>query len=89
LVSDWLKASIGEKPPSSLSALPDRTKIRHLNATRPRSAYADWDCPQMPQAGQLVGGTLGNYMHAGGHGTIPSDWEVFLRFMATHLQPAK
>lgn len=44
---------------------------------------------QMPQAGQLVGGTLGYYMHAGGHGTIPSDWEVFLRFMETHLTLAK
>ncbi len=42
---------------------------------------------QMPQAGQLVGGTLGYYMHAGGHGTVPSDWEVFLRFMEAHLKP--
>lgn len=44
---------------------------------------------QMPQAGQLVGGTLGYYMHAGGHGTIPSDWEVFLQFMEKHLKVGK
>lgn len=44
---------------------------------------------QMPQAGQRVGGTLSYYMHAGGHGTIPSDWGVFLQFMETHLRPPK
>lgn len=41
---------------------------------------------QMPQAGQIVGGTLAYYMHQGGHGTIPSDWEVFLQFMEKHLK---
>ena len=40
---------------------------------------------QMPQAGQRIGGTLGYYMHEGGHGTVPSDWEVFLRFMQENL----
>lgn len=44
---------------------------------------------QMPQAGQLIGGALGYYMHQGGHGTIPSDWEVFLQFMEQHLKAAK
>lgn len=42
---------------------------------------------QMPQAGQVVGGALGYYLHAGGHGTVPSDWEVFLQFMERHLAP--
>jgi hypothetical protein len=41
---------------------------------------------QMPQPGQLVGGTLSYYMHAGGHGSIPSDWEVFLRFMEERFE---
>jgi hypothetical protein len=41
---------------------------------------------QMPQPGQIVGGTLSYYMHAGGHGSIPSDWEVFLRFMEEHFK---
>ena len=43
---------------------------------------------QMPQPGQRVGGTLGYYMHAGGHGTVPSDWNVFLQFMEQHLKNA-
>jgi hypothetical protein len=41
---------------------------------------------QMPQPGQPIGGTLSYYMHAGGHGSIPSDWEVFLRFMEEHFE---
>lgn len=28
---------------------------------------------------------LGYYMHAGGHGTIPSDWPVFITFMKKYL----
>ncbi len=24
---------------------------------------------------------IGYYMHSGGHGIVPSDWDVFLRFM--------
>jgi hypothetical protein len=41
---------------------------------------------QMPKAGEPILHTLGYAMHAGGHGTIPSDWELFLKFMQTHLQ---
>src|SRR5262245_3926032 len=44
---------------------------------------------QMPPAGQPILHTLGYAMHAGGHGTIPSDWELFLKFMQMHLQPGK
>jgi len=29
--------------------------------------------------------TLGYYMHSGGHGTLPSDWAVFLKFLELHL----
>jgi hypothetical protein len=47
------------------------------------------DTDQMPKAGEPILHTLGYYMHAGGHGTIPSDWELFLKFMQTHLQPEK
>lgn len=28
---------------------------------------------------------LGYLMHYGGHGTIPSDWDVFLNFMQKHM----
>ena len=41
---------------------------------------------QMPAAGQTIFHTLGYVMHAGGHGTIPSDWDLFLQFMKLHLQ---
>lgn len=30
--------------------------------------------------------TLGYFMHSGGHGTIPSDWDVFYRFLEMHLK---
>jgi hypothetical protein len=42
---------------------------------------------QFPAAGQFVGDALGYYMHDGGHGMVPSDWDVFLKFMKTHLKP--
>ena len=41
---------------------------------------------QMPAAGTPILHTIGYYMHAGGHGTIPSDWDQFLAFMKMHLQ---
>ena len=41
---------------------------------------------QMPAAGQYLPGIPAYYMHAGGHGTVPSDWEVFVKFLETHLK---
>jgi hypothetical protein len=43
------------------------------------------DTDQMPAAGQPILHTLGYIMHSGGHGTIPADWELFLKFMQIHL----
>jgi hypothetical protein len=40
----------------------------------------------MPAAGQPIFHTLGYAMHAGGHGVIPSDFNLFLQFMRMHLQ---
>ena len=40
---------------------------------------------QMPGPGEPILHTLGYYMHSGGHGTIPSDWDVFQRFLKMHL----
>lgn len=40
---------------------------------------------QMPPTGTPIFHTLGYVMHDGGHGTIPSDWDLFLRFMRMHL----
>jgi hypothetical protein len=45
----------------------------------------DLGADQMPAAGQPILHDLGYLMHAGGHGTIPSDWPVFLRFMEMHF----
>jgi hypothetical protein len=45
------------------------------------------DTDRMPPAGTPILHTIGYYMHAGGHGTIPSDWDQFLAFMQMHLQP--
>jgi len=43
------------------------------------------DQEQMPDAGQVILHPLGYFMHHGGHGTIPSDWEVFLKFLQLYL----
>ena len=42
---------------------------------------------EMPKAGDqsLLLNTLGYYMHAGGHGTIPSDWPVYITYLKKHL----
>ncbi len=45
------------------------------------------DSDVMPEAGQLVGDTLAYYMHAGGHGTVPSDWDIYLKFLDQNLKP--
>ncbi len=43
--------------------------------------------PEMPKAGDtsLAYQPLGYYMHDGGHGMIPSDWEVFMEYMKKFL----
>jgi hypothetical protein len=45
------------------------------------------DTTEWPAAGQPILHDIGYYMHAGGHGTIPSDWEQFLKFLEMHLRP--
>jgi len=41
---------------------------------------------EMPAAGEAIMGTIGYRMHAGGHGTLPGDWEYFLQFMEGRLK---
>jgi hypothetical protein len=43
------------------------------------------DTDQWPAAGTPILHTIGYYMHAGGHGTIPSDWDQYLQFLKVHL----
>ena len=47
----------------------------------------DLGTDQWPPAGTPILHTLGYYMHEGGHGTIPSDWDIYLRFLQMHLMP--
>jgi hypothetical protein len=44
---------------------------------------------QWPPAGTPLLHDVGYFMHAGGHGPLPSDWTVFLNFMDMHLHPVK
>jgi hypothetical protein len=43
----------------------------------------------MPAAGEAILHDIGYLMHNGGHGTIPTDWNVFLQFMQMHFQSGK
>jgi hypothetical protein len=43
------------------------------------------DTAELPAPGQAIMHTVGYEMHAGGHGTVPSDWPLFLQFMKMHL----
>lgn len=45
------------------------------------------DTETWPPAGQPILHDLSYYMHDGGHGMVPSDWEIYLRFLKMHLDP--
>ena len=47
----------------------------------------DLGTDQMPPPGEPIMHTMGYHVHSGGHGTIPSDWGQFLKFMQMHLHP--
>jgi hypothetical protein len=44
------------------------------------------DTTTFPDANQPILHDLGYFMHAGGHGTMASDWPTFIQFMKQHLQ---
>jgi hypothetical protein len=46
----------------------------------------DLGTTEMPAPGTPILHTLGYEMHAGGHGTVPSDWDVFLESLRLHLK---
>lgn len=48
----------------------------------------DLGTTQWPAAGQPILHTLGYYMHHGGHGTLPSDWKIFIMYLRHYLTPA-
>jgi hypothetical protein len=45
------------------------------------------DTDQWPPAKTPILHTIGYYMHDGGHGMLPSDWDIYLDFMKMHLRP--
>ena len=45
------------------------------------------DTAEWPAPGEPILHDIAYYMHAGGHGTIPSDWEIFLKFLDAQLKP--
>ena len=45
----------------------------------------DFAAEELPPDGQLIDGTLGYYLRAGGHSLLREDWEVFLHFAGKHL----
>jgi hypothetical protein len=40
-----------------------------------------------PEAKMPVFHDIGYYMHDGGHGMVPGDWEVYVEFLTMHLHP--
>ena len=40
---------------------------------------------EWPAAGTPILHDIAYFMHAGGHGTLPSDWDVFMKFLEMHL----
>lgn len=40
---------------------------------------------QWPSPGEPIFSTISYYMHDGGHGTVPSDWDIFLKFLQKYL----
>lgn len=45
------------------------------------------DTTVWPAAKQPILHDLSYYMHEGGHGMVPSDWNIYLDFLKMHLQP--
>jgi hypothetical protein len=46
------------------------------------------DTDVWPAAKQPILHDLAYYMHEGGHGMVPSDWDIYLEFLKAHLHPA-
>lgn len=44
---------------------------------------------RFPAAGEPILHDLGYYMHDGGHGTVPSDFDVYIKFIQMHLMNLK
>lgn len=47
------------------------------------------DTDTWPAAKQPIMHDLAYYMHGGGHGMVPADWDVYLDFLKAHLHPER
>jgi hypothetical protein len=47
------------------------------------------DTDVWPAAKQPILHDLGYFMHDGGHGMVPADWDVYLNFLKIHLHPER
>ena len=47
------------------------------------------DTDVWPAAKQPILHDLGYYMHDGGHGMVPSDWDIYVEFLKMHLHPER
>lgn len=45
------------------------------------------DTDVWPAAGRPILHDIGYTMHEGGHGMVPSDWDIYLEFLRMHLRP--
>ncbi|HTH53715.1 MAG TPA: hypothetical protein VL495_07180 [Edaphobacter sp.] len=45
------------------------------------------DTETWPEAKQPILHDLSYYMHDGGHGMVPSDWDIYVQFLKMHLHP--
>jgi hypothetical protein len=47
------------------------------------------DTDVWPAAKEPILHDIGYYMHDGGHGMVPSDWDIYLDFLKMHLHPER
>jgi len=45
------------------------------------------DTDVWPPAKQPILHDLAYYMHDGGHGMVPADWDIYVEFLKMHLHP--
>jgi hypothetical protein len=47
------------------------------------------DTDVWPAAGNPILHDISYYMHDGGHGMVPSDWDIYIQFLKMHLHPGQ
>ncbi len=47
------------------------------------------DTETWPEAKKPILHDLSYYMHDGGHGMVPTDWDIYVQFLKMHLHPER